>query len=158
MHLETRSTHEGFTIIELIVSMIIVGIAAAIALPNFFGWVEKSHAQEAASTLYSMAIDQDACVQVHPWSVWDVYCLPLVQNYPASLSFNYLVNAQAIPSQQCYNIVATRKNSSNLGNFTISCGGCSWTYTNVTLDYVALCRDPNGNRIVTGGGVYQGLF
>jgi len=46
----------GFTLIEIIVVMIIVGILAAIALPNLFSNVRKSQGTAAIQTMGNMKI------------------------------------------------------------------------------------------------------
>ncbi|MBF0570785.1 MAG: type II secretion system protein [Candidatus Omnitrophica bacterium] len=56
----------AFTLIEILMVLIILGILTAIAVPNLYSWIDKSHAAEAAVTLKSMADAYSACMAKDP--------------------------------------------------------------------------------------------
>jgi type IV pilus assembly protein PilA len=53
--LSNKKSNKGFTLIELLVVVVIVGVLAAIALPNLLGQVGKARESEAKSTLGALA-------------------------------------------------------------------------------------------------------
>jgi type IV pilus assembly protein PilE len=47
--------HEGFTLVELVVTMLVVALLAAIAIPSYSKYVIKSHRTEAKTALLDIA-------------------------------------------------------------------------------------------------------
>ncbi len=52
---QSSTRQRGFTLIELMISVAVVGILAAIALPNYSAYIMRSHRAEARNTLLAVA-------------------------------------------------------------------------------------------------------
>jgi general secretion pathway protein G len=93
------AARKGFTLIEILIVLIIVGIVVAIAVPNFIASVEQTKAQTAQNNLMAIAAGQSKYYEDH-----GNYCTPTYScgntqsSLYASLSLSMTANDQFIYS------------------------------------------------------------
>ncbi len=63
--------HKGFTLIEMLVVVLVVGILVAVALPEYRKAVASSHFSEAVSTLSTIAKSHQLCAMSKDDCTWD---------------------------------------------------------------------------------------
>jgi prepilin-type N-terminal cleavage/methylation domain-containing protein len=80
----------GFTLIEITVVLIIVGILVAIGIPNLFIWFQRSKASEAILNMESYKDLLEGCIQKSS----NFSCVPdSCMNYPVPQSPNFSYTA-----------------------------------------------------------------
>jgi type IV pilus assembly protein PilE len=135
--LRRHSTRSGFTLIELMITVAIVSILAAVALPSFQEQVRRSQRAEGKTALLRAAQFLERNYTVTNAYVTDLAPLhglaPNAVVYsgenPALAAGNYRITASNQPcgNAQCYTLTATRN-----GGFTDPrCGDLTLTSTGV---------------------------
>jgi type IV pilus assembly protein PilE len=106
----------GFTLTELLITLLLAGILMAVALPSYRNFVLKSHRTEARSTLLDIAARQERFVAQHNRYSLDLvssnelnlgrttsqegyYTLSITPGATLSINTSYLITATAIGNQ-----------------------------------------------------------
>jgi type IV pilus assembly protein PilE len=94
-------TNRGFTLIELMVTIAIVAILAAVALPNYSDYLRRGRVPEATSALADMRVKMELAFQDNRTYVGAPVCAAL----PTSKYFTFACNPA--PTATTYTAVAT---------------------------------------------------
>ncbi|MFH1359588.1 MAG: prepilin-type N-terminal cleavage/methylation domain-containing protein [Candidatus Omnitrophota bacterium] len=112
--------NKGFTLLEIIIVIIIVGVLAGLAVPRFFRTVEYSRGMEALSNLGTLRQSINRCYLQNPTAAnWATNCILWTDldvenpNTPTNAMFTYtFAIVGGTPGQ--FTITATRNGSTDV--------------------------------------------
>lgn len=103
-------SRKGFTLLELLMVVIIVGILATLAVPQYAGFVERARAAEATSTIASIRSAENLRkLETGSYAATDAQLQTYV-NYPTGGTATYWTYAATAGTPTTYTITATRTN------------------------------------------------
>jgi prepilin-type N-terminal cleavage/methylation domain-containing protein len=158
---------KGFTLIEIIVVLIILGMLAAISLTSYFSWIEKARASEAILTFKNSKVGLEACYSLHQ----SFRLLPDDTPSPCNTNFTQYANYANPPihfsfdgpnvgnDNKTFQIVLQRRADvdpvTDPGGVMPACE--QWANGGYVASGLSLCRHPDGSYTIAGWGLYAGI-
>ena len=106
---------KGFTLIELMIAVAIIGILASIAIPSYQDYVLKGRAAEAPGILSDLRIKMEQCFQDNrSYATCAAFCAPTA----GAVNFSY--SCAVAPDALTYRINATGVGANGMSNFAFS--------------------------------------
>ena len=106
--MKSKIKNQGFTLLEIIIVIIIVGVLASLALPRFFRTVEYSRGTEALTSLNAVRQSMERCyLQRNAYTNCNAFANLDLED-PASSPNNHFTYAIAPAAATTYTITATR--------------------------------------------------
>ena len=130
-----ETTQKGFTLIELMIVVAIIGILAAIAMPQYSNYIKRGKAAEATSNLANLRIKMEQCFQDNrDYSTCTGFCTTTAGNFtyacsPAPTATTYTivatgVTARGMPSTDFS--FSVDQNNAKTSNFDGTAGTICW--------------------------------
>lgn len=156
----SKNLTKGFSLIEIIVVLIILGVLVTAAAASYFDWIKKASAAEASQTLKSIKDQIEPCLLAKSSDAEKLACISGITSIASSANFDYTAG-YSVTNPSSYYIIAASKNVDPSGAINSPlCGdavGILWAPGNERSG-VMLCRGLDASIQIKGFGLYNGLY
>ena len=118
----SKNPTKGFTLIEIIVVLIILGVLAATAVSSYFDWIKRAKVAEAILVIHALKDQVEPCVIAKTDPIDQRSCIINIVNSATSENFIY-IGGVSIDSPMNYTINAISKNSDPAGDSSAAACG-----------------------------------
>jgi prepilin-type N-terminal cleavage/methylation domain-containing protein len=167
----SMNKYKGFTLIEIIVVLIILGMLAAIAIPSYFSWIDRSpRIAEAIDFFKDFKQQSEVCFLTHGTPPASTFCtdLSLGANSLWSSMLNSLPNHFRAPDRVIdnlgYSITLQRREDvdpvNDPGGVVPACN-TSGGYSSPNFSGFQICCQyitEGTNCTIRGWGLYEGTY
>ncbi len=102
-----HAIHRGFTLVELMIAVAVVGILAAIGYPSYVGYTVKTHRSAAQSHMHALANRQEQYLLSARSYASNLAALNLALPEAVAERYSFSVSADMTTSPPSYRITAT---------------------------------------------------
>ena len=116
---------KGFTLIEIMIAVAIIGVLAAIAMPSYTEYIARGHRADARAGLLQAQQWMERASTARGTYPSDPSDLPAELTWAADMTKRYTIGFQAGNTNSAFVLVATRKNpgpqaNDRCGDFTLT--------------------------------------
>jgi prepilin-type N-terminal cleavage/methylation domain-containing protein len=116
-----KKSRTGFTLVELAVVIVIIGVLAAFGIPQFLKSVERTKAAEAFNYLAAVRSAQERFVAQQGVYTTAATDLDIRQMAPKYFDVGTIIVDNSVPGSPSWSLMLTRKvSSSSYGDYTVT--------------------------------------